>query len=1010
MTRRLAALPTLLLVLAGVLQATRALEGAPASEIGSPTASKLAQAERVVVYALTTTDGPRFRLPGGAEVVQLILHLELPRVLSAMAPTGVYRFGVIATLRGPDGVALWERSVTQRTRQTKSGRRGEGWDYEAAFVPGGRMELSDSGSLELTLPPAPDGAVLELRLAGAAGLLADDGATIAAPIAGPTALVRAYRRISVDASEAELRRLALAADAGGRRLAPASYLPWYALAPAQQRQRLTVAWERLAAEGRAGVDYQVRSVYVAPPRPPVPPAPEEPALTIGRGQPVVVQVRGPGALEVRAWPIGPVPEDREATVELRLRRLGAAPHLPGEAGEGQETVPGDRLVGDVPEDRSVAGGGGAAGAGSGDRSVAGGGAGGGAAGAGSGDRSVARGGGAAVAGVAGGAGGEVVRQLVLHAGEVGRTPVALEPGWWSLELHTELPAAAVQVQADAPERHAGADDHTQHRDAAGRGFVPVDLRAVPVYALGPGLPPLPVALSPEGGEVDARLIQIDLRAWGTLRAVPVRYSFVDAAGAELVAGDALAETTLPAPFERLRRPGGASQVGEEPGDAARREPGEEVSELLPGLAQATGLGEDVLEAMSNSEGTMGGSLGFPLGQAPVSEPVALRLLAPPGATQLRVWTDEPALVAVHGRLPPPDREPEARWTWPYDQLEAEPLRWRYAPQVAPRGFPRRAEDHAARAAAGQLFTIHAQLRAESAPVEEVPGGRWQAVQPRGAHARLRVLERVPPARRAETLAQWGPGNYLQLRRGEVELVDLAGLRPARAWYQATGSGVAVVGSTMAMTAGGQSLRWVVTSRAGRRPLPGRRLAELRWTEGPAEMVVMIDRPPVGPSRAPLYENRQVHRLGGGGLTLSVDKPDTAATAVNVVVYWLDGAPREVTALQIEIDGGSPRRRVGAPVTALTPGTRTVQVLPSRRSEVLFSDRRGLSGASLARVGVVLGDDLAPGKHTLRVSLAGGPAVWLRFFRAGVAAVGGDPLQWNERRGGFTLQDSDDPEE
>ena len=47
MRARLAALPTLLLVLAGVLQATRALDGAPASEIGSPSASKLAQAERV---------------------------------------------------------------------------------------------------------------------------------------------------------------------------------------------------------------------------------------------------------------------------------------------------------------------------------------------------------------------------------------------------------------------------------------------------------------------------------------------------------------------------------------------------------------------------------------------------------------------------------------------------------------------------------------------------------------------------------------------------------------------------------------------------------------------------------------------------------------------------------------------------------------------------------------------------------------------------------------------------
>ena len=1044
MRARLAALPTLLLVLAGVLQATRALDGAPASEIGSPSASKLAQAERVVVYALTTTDGPRFRLPGGPEVIQLILHLELPRVLSSVAPTGSYRFGVIATLRGPDGAVLWERSVTQRTRQTKSGRRGEGWDYEAAFVPGGRMELSDSGSLELALPTVPDGAVLELRLAGAAGLLTEDGSAIAAPIAGPTALVRAYRRISVDAGQAELRRLALAGDAGGRRLASASYLPWYALAPGQQRQRLTIAWERLAAEGRAGVDYQVRSVYVAPPRPPVPPAPEEPALTIGRGQPVVVQVHGPGAIELRAWATGPLPEDREATVELRLRRLGPAVALAGADGEvGAQAVPGDRSGAEaqaVPGDRSGAravpgdrsgtearsgpgdrsGGGAQAGpgdrsgaqAGPGDRSTA--------AQAGPGDRSgvgaqAGPGGRSAAAGPgdrsgSGAAAAEIVQVLVLRAGEVGRTPIALEPGWWSLELHTDLAAVAVQVRADAAWRHVGADDHALHRDAAGRPFVPVDLRAVPVYPLGPGLPPLPIGLTGEGADVDARLVQVDVRAWGTLRQVPVRYSFVDAAGAELVAGDALAETTLPAPFERLRRPPAAAVGAALASEAPAREAGEDVSELLPGLAEAAGLGEDVLEAMSAVEGAVGGALGFPLGHAPVSEPVTLRLLAPPGAALLRVWTDEPALVAVRGRLPPPEREPEARWTWPYDQLAAEPLRWRYAPQVAPRGFPRRSDDHAARVAAGQLFTILAQLRAEDVPEEQVVAGQWQAVQPRGAHARLRVLEKVPAARRGATLADWGPGDYMRLRRGEVELIDLAGLRPARAWYQASGSGVAVVGGTMALTVGGQALRWQVTSRSGRKPLPGRRLAELRWTEGPPEMIVMVDRRPLGPSGAPLYTHRQVHRLARGGLTLQLDKPDEAPTAVNVVVYWLEGAPRDVTRLEVEIDGGSPRRRVGAPVTAVTPGVRTIDVLPARRTEVVFADRRGVSGASLARVGIVLGDDLAPGKHSVRITPAGGPPVWLRFFRAGHAISGGDPLQWNERRDGVTLQDSDDAEE
>ena len=169
--------------------------------------------------------------------------------------------------------------------------------------------------------------MLELRLDEEAGLLAADGLAIASEIAGATALVRAYRRITVDPAEAELRRLALAGDAGVRRLAAATYLPWYALPAGQQLQRLGTAWERLAAEGRAGVDYEVRSIYLAPPRPPVAPPPAEPSLTIARGQPVALQVVGPGSLELRAWAVGPVGAGRyfaSGGQNTAMRRLPTA--------------------------------------------------------------------------------------------------------------------------------------------------------------------------------------------------------------------------------------------------------------------------------------------------------------------------------------------------------------------------------------------------------------------------------------------------------------------------------------------------------------------------------------------------------------------------------------------------------------------------------------------------------------------------------------------------------------
>jgi hypothetical protein len=1047
--RRWAALPTLLLALAGVVQATRALEGAAP---GAGAAGKLTQAERVMVYELTPEGGPRFRLAGGAEVVQLLVHLEVPVEGRLARAAGGFRYAVEATLRGPDGAVLWRREVAQRTRQTKEGRGAGGWDYEAAFVPDGRLELSDSASLELALPDAPPNSSLELRLADEAGSVGADGALT--PFASPVALVRAYRRLAIDPAERELRRLALVADGGERRLTAATYLPWYALPAAQQRQRLAVAWERLAAEGRAGVDYRVRSIYVAPPRPPAAPEPAEPALTIGAGQPAVVQLRGPGEIEVRAWPLAALPPDRPAVVVLRLRRIGPADE--GEAGaaggkdmfEGTGGKRGKGAVGEAGGSGAAAGmaggkdmfegtgGSGRAGAAAGGGDGAGGtggsgragaaaadgkdraggtgagggkdmsggtGAGGGkdrAGGTGAGggkdmsggtgagggkDRAggtgagggrdmsggTGAGGGKDMSGGtgAGGAGAELVRELPVVAVAARREALALPPGLWSLELHTELPAVAVQVRADAPERHAGADDHVHHGAPGGAAFVPVDVRTLPVYALSPATPPLPFALAPDG-DAEARFLEVEVRAWGTLAPVPVHYSFVDARGAALAGGDFLADAGAPAPFDRVR--GLTAEERETP---------------APGTAP-----------------------GFALGEAPVSQPVALRLLAPPGAATLRVSAGAPALVRVSGRLAAPAALPPSPWTPPYDEPLAEGLRWRHAPRALPTAFPRRADDHAARAAAGQVGAVLAQVRVEPAPALAPEGGPWRAEQPRGSHSRLRLLERVAAGRRAEALAGWGPGSYTLLRRGAPERIDLqrGGPRPPRLWYQATGSATGVVGGSLELSVDGVAAPWRVTSRAGRRGLPRKATATLLWAGGPEGVAVLVNRPPAGASAAPLYEHRQVHQLAGG-LTLTVDKPGPGPVTLNVVVYWLDAGAAGATEISVAIDDGAPRRRTAAPLGGLSAGTRAATVLPTRRAEAIFPDRRGAGTVALARMAVVLGDDLAPGRHTLRLRHAGGPAVWLRFFRSGQAPTRTGAWQWSERRDPVIVEDDDDDE-
>ena len=68
--------------------------------------------------------------------------------------------------------------------------------------------------------------------------------------------------------------------------------------------------------------------------------------------------------------------------------------------------------------------------------------------------------------------------------------------------------------------------------------------------------------------------------------------------------------------------------------------------------------------------------------------------------------------------------------------------------------------------------VHAQVRAEARELVAEEGSRWRAEHPRGGHGRLRLLERVAPERRGETLTHWGPGTYMRLRRGRAETIEL----------------------------------------------------------------------------------------------------------------------------------------------------------------------------------------------------------------------------------------------
>jgi hypothetical protein len=154
-SRRLA-LPTLLLVLGAVAMAARG----PAEVEGDVAqAAVSATTERVIAYAVTGEHGPRFRLPGGPELIRVTSHLVLPS--GPYVAGRRYAFGLDAIVRSPDGEVVWRRHLSERTGQTKAGPRPDGWAYEAAFAADRRYELSDSAGVDLALPDCPPSSTLE---------------------------------------------------------------------------------------------------------------------------------------------------------------------------------------------------------------------------------------------------------------------------------------------------------------------------------------------------------------------------------------------------------------------------------------------------------------------------------------------------------------------------------------------------------------------------------------------------------------------------------------------------------------------------------------------------------------------------------------------------------------------------------------------------------------------------------------------------------------------------------
>jgi hypothetical protein len=151
--------------------------------------------------------------------------------------------------------------------------------------------------------------------------------------------------------------------------------------------------------------------------------------------------------------------------------------------------------------------------------------------------------------------------------------------------------------------------------------------------------------------------------------------------------------------------------------------------------------------------------------------------------------------------------------------------------------------------------------------------------------------------------------------------------------------------------------------------------------------IIVNRPTL--SGAPIYTARQIYRLADNPLTVDVPKRAGAVEALHVVVYWLEAAPTTATSLRIAIDGGAPKRHGGRGVN-ISQAEHSVVLIPDSGAELLRSDRDTPVRAQRTTFTIRLGDDLAPGRHSVTFHRESGAPVWLRLFREAPNSRGATP--------------------
>lgn len=806
--------------------------------------------DRVLYYLLTPEQGPHFRLQGTEHRVKLVSHALISD--SADNPDQRLTYGISVEIEDSEGAPVWSDMLYVESRRSV-GRDEEGSPANA-YMLDEQAKLTDDRISYINLPEElPSGARLIIKAHDAPG----DVLARAYALREGSLSEQLVRALSLDSSQ----RAALARTIGISR--------WEQLDDTERQGLVREHWQRLAALGENGVNYELRAVYYTGWRAPPPEAlDDQDAILVTQGRPCVINLLGPTTVQIAA---------STTTLETRTLNEDRVPEDADATSDSRDPETLQRVVLDIE--------------------------------------------------MAGATGVQAPRLLPLPQGpgDAFLTSLFVPAGAHSLFFSTNAGAANLTLDAP-PESHL-------HRIEEGQGEffetqVEPELRRQVLRLLGPARPAGTFGVYPED-DLLSRTYRLDFRRLGIR--IPEETSLVTVEGVDSEGSQVflwkLPLEAEPATYEHV--------------------------EYQDGLT------------------------------ASVDQPVSFRFIIPKMTEQIRVTSSDPVGAQISAYMPS-----ELKYELPYEDLEPELMRWRYAPIVRTPWVSMRFDDRHGAGQRGELARLVAQVRLEAkdAPEPADPSSMRSAIElhPQGSPRRHLLVDRVRSEATRIAWREWKPGSYTALALDREQTLDFGRgpKRRATLQYWLEPSDEASLGDEITLRVGETSYPLPLNASRGTWSLPreinGAQTVSVET--GRAKLRVLIDRPEYNRPRLQLHRTRTVYRLGRSALVVSVDKPSWEAVTVNAIVYGHSRAEAPNSTLISVLDRGSPARREGTVINTITQAERThTLAAASRPTPARFADLAGIGAVYPRTVSITLGDDIPPGAHQVALRVEQGPPLWVRFF-------------------------------